>query len=234
MSTIVECFVPTGAFTLGRVLQGIEYTFAELEGVVATGSGANHDRLTTFVWVTNPETPAIATRLEHADAVRSSRLLDEFDDRALFRVEWISEADGWVQRLVELDVALLQASGTAERWRFQLRFHTEEALSAFQAIRHEQEFSIDVQRVVDLEQWETEHPADAMGLTPAQHEALATAAAEGYFSVPRETNLVDLSDQLDISGQSLSERLRRGEAKLLAATLGTTPKSRPNPESECE
>ena len=56
---------------------------------------------------------------------------------------------------------------------------TEEALSAFQAIRHEQEFSIDVQRVVDLEQWETEHPADAMGLTPAQHEALATAAAEG-------------------------------------------------------
>jgi predicted DNA binding protein len=38
--------------------------------------------------------------------------------------------------------------------------------------------------------------------------------------VPRRTNLVDLSDELGISSQALSERLRRGEMKLLAATLG--------------
>lgn len=66
-----------------------------------------------------------------------------------------------------------------------------------------------------------------MGVTPAQHETLRTAFEDGYFMVPRGTNLTTLSDQLGVSDQSVSERLRRAESKLLARTLiGWAPRVR--------
>jgi predicted DNA binding protein len=222
MSVIVECSAPARSFEVGRVLQEVEYTRAELEGMVAVGSGAttNREPISPFLWVADANTAALATRLRHAEGIRSEQLLDEFDDRALFNIEWEPEGGGFIQELLALDVAIMDAVGTADRWRFRLRFHTDEALSAFRINRQEQAFSIDVQRVVDLADWETEQPADAMGLTSAQHDALLAGLKGGYFAVPRRTNLVDLSDELGISSQALSERLRRGEMKLLAATLG--------------
>ena len=44
-------------------------------------------------------------------------------------------------------------------------------------------------------------------MTAKQREALALAAAEGYFAVPRETNLTDLADKLDITRHPPRERL---------------------------
>ena len=61
--------------------------------------------------------------------------------------------------------------------------------------------------------------AEAYGVTAKQREALALAAAEGYFAVPRETNLTDLAEELDITRQSLSRRMARGQRTLLNNTL---------------
>ena len=183
MSVIVECSAPAGSFEVGRVLQEVEYTRAELEGMVAVGSGAttNREPISPFLWVADANTAALATRLRHAEGIRSEQLLDEFDDRALFNIEWEPKDGGFIRELLALDVTIMDAVGTADRWRFRLRFHTDEALSAFRINRQERAFSIGVQRVVDLADWETEQPADAMGLTSAQHDALLAGLKGGLF-----------------------------------------------------
>jgi predicted DNA binding protein len=56
-------------------------------------------------------------------------------------------------------------------------------------------------------------------LTTAQREALTLAIREDYYSIPRETSSQNLADQLDISDQALTERLRRAIVALTTSTL---------------
>lgn len=112
---IVECTVPARDFRLGNALRETEYTRAELERVVATGLGAGGERITPFFWVVDADMTAIETTLGNAVDVTSVRLLDAFDDRALFRVEMGSGTDRFVRRLLDLDVAILEAIGSPDR-----------------------------------------------------------------------------------------------------------------------
>lgn len=227
MSVVVECSVPAAGFELGRALRDAEFTSAELERLIAIGSHGDAGTIAPFLRTLDANAAALEATLRDAEGIDHARLLDAFDDRALFGVEWTPADGGFLHTLSGLDVAISEAVGSGDRWRFRLRFHTDEALSAFRKYRREGETGIDLRRVADLADWETAEPAEAMKLTPAQHEALVTAFEEGYFAVPRRTNLVSLSEQLGISGQSLSERLRRGEGKLLATSLVAKPEPEP-------
>ncbi|WP_409348397.1 helix-turn-helix domain-containing protein [Natronorarus salvus] len=57
------------------------------------------------------------------------------------------------------------------------------------------------------------------GLTEEQTEALTLATERGFFVVPREIDLQDLSTELGISHQLLSERLRRAQYTLNINTV---------------
>lgn len=52
-------------------------------------------------------------------------------------------------------------------------------------------------------------------LTPGQEEAVRAAADAGYYLIPRALTLHDLASSLGVSPASLSERLRRAEARLV-------------------
>jgi predicted DNA binding protein len=56
-------------------------------------------------------------------------------------------------------------------------------------------------------------------MTDEQFDALAAACKRGCFDIPRGVDLDDLADELDITHQSLSERLRRGHDVLIEETL---------------
>jgi predicted DNA binding protein len=57
------------------------------------------------------------------------------------------------------------------------------------------------------------------GLTGTQRETLRIALENGYFDVPRRTNLGELADQLDVSDSAVSQRLRRGIETVLASVI---------------
>jgi hypothetical protein len=63
--------------------------------------------------------------------------------------------------------------------------------------------------------------ASARLLTPPQEEALRAALALGYYRIPRALNLQQLAAQLHIGSASVSERLRRAEARLVTSYLHT-------------
>jgi hypothetical protein len=62
-------------------------------------------------------------------------------------------------------------------------------------------------------------PVAGRGLTAAQREAIRAAADRGYFKVPREVSLKELAEQLGVSEQAVSQRLRRGLGNLVAGSV---------------
>jgi Predicted DNA binding protein len=56
-------------------------------------------------------------------------------------------------------------------------------------------------------------------LTDTQREALVLAYERGYFNSPRESSLEAIGEELGITQQSLSSRLRRGHRRLIENTL---------------
>lgn len=67
---------------------------------------------------------------------------------------------------------------------------------------------------------EAEEPEHRWDVTPAQAEALRTALAMGYFSVPKEATATEVADELGIGKSAFLERLRRGQAGLLSQVFG--------------
>lgn len=59
------------------------------------------------------------------------------------------------------------------------------------------------------------------GLSDVQVETMLTALDRGYYSVPRQVNLEELADPLNVSHQAVSERLRRGVGSLIRNTVAT-------------
>lgn len=45
----------------------------------------------------------------------------------------------------------------------------------------------------------------------------------GYFGISRDASIEDVADELDISSQAASERLRRGTGNLVRDVLQTEP-----------
>lgn len=56
---------------------------------------------------------------------------------------------------------------------------------------------------------------DADGITDKQREAVRAAVRNGYYETPRETDLSELADQLDVTRSAVSQRLTAVESKLV-------------------
>lgn len=96
---------------------------------------------------------------------------------------------------------------------FRIFFPDRDAFSRTYDYCEAEGLTIDVESVTEMN---TEEVGE-YGLTEAQYEALVTAYQMGYFRVPREITI----DELGISAQSVSERLRRGHQKLVGGALPT-------------
>jgi predicted DNA binding protein len=60
------------------------------------------------------------------------------------------------------------------------------------------------------------------GLTDPQREALVLAVEEGYYDIPRTCTTVELAEELGISDQAVTERLRRAINTLTKNTVLTS------------
>lgn len=58
-------------------------------------------------------------------------------------------------------------------------------------------------------------------LSDRQYEAVQTALEMGYFAWPRETDIEDIADTLDVTHPTALEHLRKGQQKLLERALQT-------------
>lgn len=210
MSYVAEFTIPPTAFPFGETLLAMPDIEIEIDQIIPVGESAF-----PFFWVYGCEPEAFMAAAEQEPAVRETRKLESVEQTALYRAEWVPDASV-IQGLIDLNVTIITAVGTADNWRFEVRMEDRAEFQRFRDIFVAQGTHFDLRRIYSLEETLTE---DKTRITEDQRAALLTAYEDGYFDLPRETTLDDLGLEFDISSRAVSERLRRGARNLIRTEL---------------
>lgn len=177
MSVIAEISVPADEFQLGRIVDLSHPETVELESLVPAG-----DRPVPYLRVYDADLDSFEEAVVSRPTVESVDLVDAYDDRALYTVEWSADGDDGVFQVVRnVDASVLSAVGTSDAWEFERRFSSQAAMSAFQAECRERDLGFDVLRVYSPSEPEF---GPWFGLTDRQHEALVLAVEGGTTTSP--------------------------------------------------
>lgn len=213
MTVIADISVSSDDFVLGQTMRVIPTSRIELEQLVPSGGLP-----LPYFWVEEVNVEETEAALSEESAVNTVTQLDSLNGRVLFRIEWTEEVDSFLENLTDYDAAVLEATGTPDNWQFQLRFSSYEVLSGFYRACIDDGVGVQLDRV--------HNPVEAasrarFGLTENQESTLITAFKAGYFDIPRGTTIQELGEELDVSDSAISQRLRRANSSLIAATLLT-------------
>lgn len=215
MSVFGEFELPAGAFALAETLNTLPEAVVEIERVVAS-----EKMLTPYFWVANVSADDFERTAEDDSSIRNVSRLDTFDEGVLYRAEWTENIESIVYAYTKVGAVILDATGQEDMWQVQLRFDDQDQLTSFQKYCAENDISFQIKRLYELSH---PHTGRQYGLTDKQHEALVEVWREGFFESPAETSLEEVADDLGISQQALSQRLRKAHNALIANTLATPP-----------
>ncbi|MFC4357259.1 helix-turn-helix domain-containing protein [Halobium salinum] len=214
MTVIAEITIPSEEFDLGRVTQTTEDLRIELERVVPMGEG-----VMPFFWATGgtpDDFDAFERHVRENELVEDLSALARVDDRVLYQVVWGDIAESLTTVLARCHATILEARGNGH-WFFRLRFRDHKGLTEFHNLATEADIGFHVERIYTVdEEYGAKYNLD---LTPEQQEAILLAVESGYFGVPRGATLDDIADELGISSQAASERVRRGADTVLRKVL---------------
>lgn len=214
MATIFEFEIPTDEFALEETL--IEYPEAviEIERVVAN----DPDRITPYVWARTDDFAALEATFDDDPTVENLTMLSEMNDERSYQMTWAGTIDRIVPLLTDHEGTITHATGSADSWSLRVLFPDREALSEAHNYLKEAGFSLTIGAIYEA----TDDGHIQHGLTETQRETIIAAFEAGYFTVPRTVTQTELAEQLGLSHQALSERLRRGMSKLVESTLITS------------
>lgn len=211
MAVVADFTVPADSFPLGAVFASFPDVEVELDRVVPLGDG-----VVPYFWVHGPSVEGIeAAFAEHVPAHRVE-VIDSVDARHLLRVTWASATEGILQTLVDSEVTLLSGTGTATEWQLEVRAESRAQVADFEAACRAADIHLELRLLhaaVPIE------PPDRAGLTAKQREAVELAYRRGYFDTPRTVVLEELAEELGISRQALSSRLRRALNHVVGESL---------------
>lgn len=215
MSLLAEFEVASPDFVLGPTLEAVPALDIELERQYAL----DPDQPILFCWIRSPSETNVDRILERDRTVSRFDLLERSAGRDLYRLERSgrnrTEVVGSYRRWVSLGGELLTGRAVDGRWAFEMRFPDRDSFTEYHGFLEDHGVEFDLQRISDGE----EAGETKTVLTQSQREALTLANEYGFFSVPREATLSDIAGALDISDQAVSERIRRGQARLIEAYL---------------
>lgn len=205
MGVSVELCLPWGELPLSDAFGDGTARDVTVEPVVPIG-----DSPTLDVWVHDVTgDPADVVDVDVA------RTIERRDGSVLCRFSWTPDEDGFVGAVRDAGGALTSARSSAGQWFCTVRFRNHARVSEFKTLCDRDGVTVSL-RSIDHE---IEDSTPDGPLTPAQRETLELAVERGYFSIPRDTTLSELADQLGVSDQATSERIRRGVQALLVRRL---------------
>lgn len=165
------------------------------------------------VWADGWQRDELETALDRDSTVNSRELLAEEDGRPLYRVRLTAEMTNRsvYPQWVELGGKLVESVGTREGWEMRMRFPGRETFKRFYQTVSQMGLTIRIHSLYN----DPFADGDPLRLSDKQRQTLELAHERGYFEVPRRATLRDLADELGVSDQSVSERLRRGIDRIL-------------------
>lgn len=211
MATIVRGTIPADEFALEDTLIALPGLEVECERIIKSGD----DAVMPLLWFRYEDREAIADALEDDDTVRDVSWLAEFEDEVLCRMEWIDRVRLLLQMLTNAEATIMDAYGRNDQWQLRVLYPERDKFSMTHDFCDEHGLTFDVVSIRELEG----EPAGRFGLTESQFRALTHATERGYYEVPREATLEEVADDLGVSHQALSERLRRATGALVEDAL---------------
>ena len=157
-----------------------------------------------YVWVCGDGVDRYRSALADQRPIETARSVETGPDRHLLRYEYRDGSGDLLSAALDHDANVLEAAGDGDRLaRFQASVANGESVSPELNCA----YGAADPRTIDG------------GLTERQRETLVAAYQGGYYDIPRRKTLVDLAAELGVSDQAISERLRRGERKLIHEQL---------------
>lgn len=210
MSTVVVGEIPTEEFALAE-------TFEQVPGVTFESERAvDHadDVAMPLLWARDADGRRVYRALRRDSSTESVTPLADFGDQQLYRIIWNTDVRETLELLTDSGGSILDVRGDPTRWQFRVFYPNRGSISIMNGESGDLSFAMS--RVGQLEQ----KSAVRYGLTDKQHEALRIGWNQGYFDVPRRIGIEELSADLGVTHQAVSERLRRGQATLIKEALG--------------
>ncbi|MEF8827344.1 MAG: helix-turn-helix domain-containing protein [Halapricum sp.] len=212
MSVVCEFELLSVKLPLTGVAATLE-TILTIDDVVSGTRGAPAVVFST----TGVDPDRLEAAMDEADPVLEYVALESAIVESRYRVVLDAAHADVYTRLVDLQTHPMGAVVTGRGWKVSAQFADRNALDSFRTACGETGVEFRPRRVFEA----GTDPTDDYGLTAAQHEALFAAHEMGYFDVPREADLSDLAAELDTTTSALSERLRRGQRRLVGHTIAS-------------
>jgi predicted DNA binding protein len=215
MSVVAELTIHSEEFLLGHILDDFPDFSVEIERVVPASG-----RVMPYIWGHGADLDEFEAAMRATPHVSDVTVLDRLTDSALYKIEWEDPAEEFITGIASSEATILSAHSDDE-WNFEIRFDDHAGLADFANYCEDNDINYRLKRVFSLS--DANQTTGRYGLTESQHEALTLAMERGYFEIPRDVTLRDLADELGVSVQAVSERLRRAVEKLVQTALAETP-----------
>lgn len=206
MAVLTDVTVPAEDF----VLQGLLHEYPAAEVAIEPSVPLGGDVL-PLVWVAGVPPDDAEAAIRNDPLAEDVAVVTETGDRRLFDVRWRPDVDGLVRLLVETDATLLRAHGHDGEWELRLRFRSRERLASFRERCADAGIDLVIRGLYNP----TLPAEDDDGLTPAQRELIAATLDHGYWEIPRGHTLGEVAEEVGISTNAASQRLRRGIRSLV-------------------
>ncbi|RBI60014.1 DNA-binding protein [halophilic archaeon] len=213
MVIISEFSLPAEEFALSETLRRLPKMRFKIDNIVANST----DYIIPFVWASNGDLTALTRTLEKDPSVKNVKVLAESEEKHLYQMNWTNKAQIIEYMLLKENATIQRATAYDERWELQVLFPNRKAISKTSQCAKENGYSLNISRINDIDKEQRMR----FNLTEEQRNTLIMALEHGYFGIPREVKQSTLADELNISRQAVSERIRRGTKGILKAVLPT-------------
>ncbi|MDS0477562.1 helix-turn-helix domain-containing protein [Natrinema sp. 1APR25-10V2] len=210
MTSIADIEIPADGTGTGQLFEDVPSLSCEMERVIASSGHG--------LWLSGPSQSEIEDALDEADAIGTYSQISSDEDRWLYDIEFEPDTVDPFEIVLEEGGTVLSASASNGTWLLSVRVVDRESVSSLYDRLDDNDVTPTIVRLFDL----AEETHSQCGLTTRQYETLVAAIDHGYFEIPREVSMQELSEELGISHQALSERLRRAYRALVTSELDVT------------
>lgn len=219
MGTVVDMTIPTEQFALSETFDTVPDV--QLSSVRVAAHGPRGVMPFLRSWSSKPE--KLDDALKNDTSTEDVTCVSRDEDWALHRISWETHVQVVIGIFIQANGSLLGAQGEANEWKLRVLFPDQASVSETynRWRKHGVDSSIKrVSGVSDIVNY------SGIELSNCQQETLIEAFNTDYYDVPRGITLDGLAEELDVSHQALSERLRRGHRNLIATTICEPPTNR--------
>jgi predicted DNA binding protein len=207
MTSIADLEIPGDGTGLEELFDAVPSLTCEMERVIASSGHG--------LWLSGPSQAKIERAMSDASAIDGYSLINSDDGRWLYDIRFDPETVDVFELVLEEGGTVLNASASGGTWLLSVRVLDREDVSSLYDELVDRDIMPTIVRLFDV----ADESHSQCGLTQRQYETLVAAIDHGYFEIPREVSMQELSEELGISHQALSERLRRAYRALVTSEL---------------